>query len=184
MALARDLGERMAKGGHGLVFGGGRVGLMGELARTVHQHGGNVFGVIPVSLRDLELAYEEADELVITDTLRQRKQRMEDEADGFIALPGGVGTFEEMLEILALKQLRMHRKPIVWLNSRGYYDLILEQFERCVAQRFMKPSFLRLYHVASDAADALHYLETYQAPEELDHPYIPPVAGEMLETMP
>ena len=181
--MARDLGRSIALREHGLVFGGGNIGLMGELAQSVHEHGGNVFGVIHEALRELGLAYEESDDLVITKTLRERKQRMEDEATAFIALPGGIGTLEEVLEIVALKQLGYHRKPIVWLNHDGYFDPILGQLDRAVELGFARPDTRDLYLVASTVDEALSYIESYVTLEDGAPEPISRVAGDMLETM-
>src|SRR5437867_216516 len=115
--LAQSFGALLARRHMGLVYGAGRVGLMGVLARAVHAHGGRVIGVIPDFLRAQEVAYEEADELIVTRDLRERKAIMESRYDAFVALPGGFGTLEEILEILTLKQLATHAKPVVFLNT-------------------------------------------------------------------
>jgi uncharacterized protein (TIGR00730 family) len=117
---ARELGRELAVRGHRLVYGGGNVGLMGEVARSVHEHGGTVVGVIPQGLVDRELAYDPADELLVTGTLRERKAEMDARADAFVALPGGFGTLEELLEVLTLRQLRLHDRPIV---AQGFAPL-------------------------------------------------------------
>ena len=116
-AVAEELGAALAGAGYGLIYGGARVGLMGAVARAVHAHGGHVVGVLPGVLQRKELTYEPADELIITQDLRERKAIMETRADAFIALPGGFGTLEEVLEILTLKQLLLHSKPLVLLNT-------------------------------------------------------------------
>ena len=133
---AHDLGRELAERGHRLVYGGGNVGLMGELARSVHEHGGTVVGVIPQGLVDRELAYDPADELLVTQTLRERKAEMDARADAFVALPGGFGTLEELLEVLTLRQLRLHDRPIVLVNVAGYWDPFLAMVSDMVAQGF------------------------------------------------
>lgn len=156
---AAELGTRMAAHGHTLVYGGGNVGLMGALARAVHDGGGRVIGVIPEKLRDLELAYEAADELLVTTTLRERKLAMESRADAFIALPGGFGTLEEVMEILVLRQLGYHWKPVVFLNTAGVYTPLFAFFERLVRDRFVKPEQSRLYGIAETPEEVLGLLD-------------------------
>lgn len=161
-AAAARLGELIAEHGHDLVYGGGRVGLMGVCARTVHARGGGrVVGVITDKLLDLELAYHDADELVVTDTMSERKRIMAERADAFIALPGGFGTLEEVMEILVLKQLWYHEKPCVFLNVNGIYDHLFRFFEQLIAERFIKESHTEFYHVCATAEEAYAYLKTY-----------------------
>lgn len=184
--LAAELGTAIGRRGHGLVYGGGSVGLMGIVAQATQAAGGEVTGVIPVRLREWDLAWEQADRLLVTDTVRERKQRMEDAADGFIALPGGVGTLEEMLEIIALKQLRYHTKPVVWLDAFGYFDPILAQLHRAVDEGFAQPSFRMLYEVCRSVDEAMDYLAGYVPDPEAARPMGPgPLdAGPALEAMP
>jgi uncharacterized protein (TIGR00730 family) len=159
---AEEVGARLARQGYTLVYGGGRIGLMGALARAVHQNGGQVIGVIPEFLRSKGLAYEAADELIITRDLRERKAAMEARADGFVTLPGGFGTLEEALEIITLKQLGLHAKPVVMVNTQGFYNSLLELVEHIYQERFAKPEYRRLYYFASDVDEAFSYLATYQ----------------------
>jgi uncharacterized protein (TIGR00730 family) len=164
-AAASDLGATMAQQGHVLIYGGTNVGLMGAIARAVHQNGGRVVGVIPGFIASRGLAYEPADELIVTRDLRERKARMEERADAFIALPGGFGTLEEMLEIITLKQLLQHTKPVLFLNTGGFYDPLAALFDHMREHRFAKAYSNSLYHFAKDAADAFHYLAHYQPPK-------------------
>lgn len=152
-ATAAQLGREMVLRGWGLVYGGGKTGMMGAVARAVKQSGGRVVGVIPEFMKARELAYDEADELVTVITMRERKLLMETRADAFVALPGGWGTLEEILEILTLRQLDVVKKPCVFLNQDGFYDPLLQLFDRMLADRFFKPSNLELFRVASTAAD-------------------------------
>lgn len=161
-AAASDLGRLIGERRLSLVYGGGKVGLMGAVARAVHAHGGRVVAVIPHYLKTKELLYEAADELVVTDGLRDRKAIMEERADGFVALPGGFGTLEETLEVITLKQLRRHAKPVVLLNTAAFFRPLLALFEQLFAQRFARPESARLYHVAPDPAAALAYLTNYR----------------------
>jgi uncharacterized protein (TIGR00730 family) len=159
---AAQLGALIARRGWTLIYGGGRIGLMGALARAVHQNGGQVIGVIPEALRAKGLAYPAADELVVTRDLRERKAVMESRADAFVGLPGGFGTLEELLEIVTLKQLKFHTKPIILVNTRGFYDPLRHMFERIYQERFAKPDYRQLYHITSDTKDIFSYLEAYQ----------------------
>lgn len=156
------LGELMAKQGHMLVFGGGGSGVMGATARGMTRGGGKIFGVAPTFFTDGVL-YDQCTELHRTETMRQRKQMMEDNADGFIMAPGGIGTFEEFFEILTLKQLNRHEKPIVVLNVDGYYDKLLAFMDYAAAEGFMSESCKELYHTVETAEQALDYLAHYQA---------------------
>jgi cytokinin riboside 5'-monophosphate phosphoribohydrolase len=161
---ARELGAELAGRGHRLVYGGGNVGLMGELARSVHDHGGIVVGVIPKGLVDRELAYDPADELLVTETLRERKAEMDARADAFVALPGGFGTLEELLEVLTLRQLRLHDRPIVLVNVAGYWDPFLAMVADMVAQGFAPLGEGALFQVAKTAAEAVDLVEAGPAP--------------------
>lgn len=126
----------MVARGWGLVYGGGKTGMMGAIARAVKQRGGRVVGVIPEFMKVRELAYDEADELVTVITMRERKLLMETRADAFVALPGGWGTLEEILEILTLRQLDVVKKPCVLFNQDGFYEPLLALFQRMLADKF------------------------------------------------
>jgi hypothetical protein len=156
------LGSALARRGDVLIYGGAKVGLMGALARAVHREGGHVVGVIPSFMASRGLAYTPADELLIARNLRERKASMEDRADAFIALPGGFGTLEEMLEIITLKQLQQHAKPVLFLNTAGFYDPLAALFEHMREHRFAPAGSARLYYFATDVADAFRYLDAYQ----------------------
>jgi len=161
---ARELGEAMARRGWGLVYGGSDVGLMGAVARAVHLHHGTVVGVIPQTIHAQGIAYETADELLVTKDLRERKAEMERRADAFIAMPGGFGTLEEIIEVLTLKQLQLHLKPIIFLNINGFYDPLVTLFEHFYQQQFARPGSRDLYCVAPDVNRAIEYIESYQPP--------------------
>jgi uncharacterized protein (TIGR00730 family) len=165
---AEELGSRLARQGYTLIYGGGRIGLMGALARAVHQNGGHVIGIIPEFLRSKGIAYEAADELVITRDLRERKAAMQARADGFVTLPGGFGTLEEALEIITLKQLGLHSKPVVMVNTQGFYTPLLELLEHIYQERFAKPEYRQLYHFASDADEVFSYITAYQPGPAVD----------------
>ncbi len=158
-AAAAELGREMVVRGWGLVYGGGKTGMMGAIARAVKQSGGRVVGVIPEFMKVRELAYDEADELVTVITMRERKLLMETRADAFVALPGGWGTLEEILEILTLRQLDVVKKPCVLLNQDGFYDPLLQLFERMLAEKFFKPSNMDLFRVAAGVPEIFEQIE-------------------------
>ncbi len=159
-ALAEAVGAEMVKRGWGLVYGGGKTGLMGTVARAVKQNGGRVIGVIPDFMKAKELAFTEADELVTVVTMRERKLLMETRADAFLTLPGGWGTLEEIMEILTLRVLDVLRKPCVIYNQEGFYDDLLRFFEKMVAEKFSKPSSLDLFSVAKTVPEIFTQLES------------------------
>ncbi len=163
---AAELGKELALRRDTMLFGGGLLGLMGEVAKAVHQSQGEVIGVIPRALNIKGVVYEDCNELIVTETMRERKAIMDSRSDAFIALPGGYGTLEELLEIITLKQLDYHQKPIVILNIAGFFDKLLEQFEFIIDKRFAKPECRNLYFVTSKVKEALHYIDHYQ-PETL-----------------
>jgi len=156
---ATAVGREMVRRGWGLVYGGGNVGLMGALARSVKTSGGRVVGVIPEFMKAKELAYADADEMHSVVTMRERKLMMETRADAFVALPGGWGTLEELMEILTLRQLDVLRKPVVIFNQDGFYDELLKFFDRMIAEKFNKPSNLNLFSVATTVDEVFAQLE-------------------------
>ncbi len=159
---ARQLGQRMAHRGDTLVYGGGNVGLMGALARAVHEHGGRVIGIIPEALRKPEVAYELADELIVTADMRERKAQMDARSDAIIALPGGFGTLEELVEMITMKQLYYHDKPIVLMNVNGFYEPLAELFEHFFSEKFAREVYRELYHLSPGTEEAFRYIDTYQ----------------------
>lgn len=163
VAAVELLGEKMAKRGHSLVFGAGGTGLMGAAARGVKRAGGYVHGVVPSFFKDegIEQLFCECDKMTYTDTMRERKAVMEDDADAFIIVPGGVGTFEELYEIVTLKQLNRLTKAIVILNINGYYDELEEFMHTAADRKFITESCLTLYEIFTDPDEALDYLENY-----------------------
>lgn len=160
--LAAALGEKLAEKDYALVYGGGSIGLMGETARAVHRHGGKVIGIIPKKLFNLEVGYQESDELIVTADMRERKAEMEAQADAFITLPGGFGTLEELLEIITGKQLAYHSKPIVILDVDGFYTPLETLFEHLFETKFARETYRGLYYFADSVDDAINYLENYQ----------------------
>ena len=166
-AEATELGRLIARHGHSLVYGGCRVGLMGTVARSVIENGGRVCGVIPEAIHARGLSLDECHELVVTPDMPVRKTTMEDRADAFIALPGGAGTLEEMFQVINLKQLQYHIKPVVLINTEGFYDKLLEFIDHLYEHRFARPELKHLYHVAPHASAALDYLHAYTPPGEV-----------------
>ena len=161
---ARALGRALVQRNCRLVYGGGRTGLMGELADTVLAMGGTVVGVIPERLATSELAHRGVTQLEIVATMHERKQTMADLAQAFIALPGGIGTFEEVLEALTWTQLRIHRKPVALYNARNYYGGLLSFLDHATAEQFMRPSCRALLLVEDDPERLLLNLERWIDP--------------------
>lgn len=163
---ARALGTEMAARNIGLVFGGGHVGLMGTIADAVLAAGGEVIGVIPTALRDKELAHKGCTELHIVSTMHERKGLMADLSDGFIAMPGGFGTLDEMFEMLTWAQLGYHAKPCGFLNVAGYYDALFAFLDSCVDARFVTAVHREMIIEDSDPAALLDGIETFEAPDQ------------------
>lgn len=151
-AAAERLGGLMGREGVGLVYGGGHIGMMGALAEAALAAGSRVVGVIPEHLTRTERAFAEASQLIIVDSMHTRKRRMFDMADAFCVLPGGMGTMDEFFEMLTWKQLRLHNKPIVVVNSAGYWQPLLRLAESIMAEGFASPATARLF-VAVDSVD-------------------------------
>lgn len=157
------LGHTLARQGIGLVYGGTTVGLMGAVADAVLGAGGAVTGVITQNLAQKEIAFTELSDLHIVDSLHERKARMAELSDGFIALPGGLGTLDEFAEVLALAQLDLHHKPCGLLNVRGYYDELMAFLHHVVEERFMDEAHLGMVIVESDPELLLDRFESYES---------------------
>ncbi len=163
-ALARAVGRGLAERGIGLVYGGGRVGLMGTVADAALEAGGEVIGVIPSRLVERELAHRGVTDLRVVDTLHARKATMAELSDGFIALPGGFGTLEELTEVVSWAQLDLHTKPIGLLGPAGYWDGLLAWLDRVVAEGFITPKHRTLVAVDPDLAALLTRFASWTAP--------------------
>ena len=161
---AKALGALMAAEPINLIYGGGMLGLMGQVAKSVKHHGGKTVGVVPEALRIDGVVNTIDDELIITPDMHTRKAKMIELADGFIGLAGGFGTLEEMLEVMTLKQLGYHNKPIIFLNTEGYYSHLFEMFEHIYAENFAKAEYRQLYHICDTPQMAIEYLEGYKPP--------------------
>jgi len=159
--VAEALGIGLAERGYRLVYGGGSVGLMGTVARAVHERDGTVVGVIPEKLKAKEgIAYDLADELIVTETMSERKQKTHVLSDAFVILPGGFGTLEEFLEVLTLRQLAYHDHPIVLVNTGGFFDALLTFFQQLQDEQFAHRDVSQLIHVADTPKDALNHIDT------------------------
>lgn len=156
-ALSKRLGER----GHSLVFGAGANGVMGAAARGFYAAGAHITGIIPSFFKDedIEAIYDSCDEIIYTETMNQRKNKMEDMADLFIIAPGGIGTFEELFEVLTLKQLGRHKKPIVFYNINGYYDDLMRFMERATDEGFIRHNCAALYICSQNDDEVIDYVE-------------------------
>lgn len=159
LLAARELGQRLAEGGWRCVNGGGAVGLMGAVTDGTLDAGGEVTGVIPKFMVDNGWCYDRLEDVIITPDMHQRKQMMSEMADAVIALPGGVGTFEELLETLTWRQLGLVKVPVIILNTLGYYDALLTMLDHAINEGFMKSSHAALWQVASTPAEAINLLE-------------------------
>jgi cytokinin riboside 5'-monophosphate phosphoribohydrolase len=152
-SAAEAVGRAMVAHGWGLVYGGGNVGMMGSLAQAVTDSGGHVVGVIPDFMRERELAYHRANELITVDSMRERKRIMEERASAFLALPGGIGTLEELTEIMTLRYINRIDKPIVIFNQEGFYDDLLRFFERMTHERFKSPGLKAIVSIAAQVEE-------------------------------
>lgn len=159
---AYGLGKYMAISNMELVYGGARVGLMGAVADGVLENGGNVIGILPQFLARKELQHKSLTETILVETMHERKAKMEELADGFIALPGGFGTMDELFEILTWAQLSLHNKPVALLNVNGYYDSLLEFVRTSVKFGFVKPEYDKLLIVSDNVEDLIEQMESYQ----------------------
>lgn len=155
-----ELGAKIAERGHTIIYGGGAAGLMGAAARGAYSRGGEIIGVVPSFLNVDGILFDNCTELIFTETMRERKALMEQKSDAFIMTPGGVGTFDEFFEILTLKQLGRHSKPIAVFNINGYFDSLIAQLENAVHKQFINPEIFELF-ISTDRADRLiDYLES------------------------
>ena len=152
---ARALGQALAKADTRLVYGGGDLGLMGIVARSVLKHGGHVTGIMPGFLHGRERMLVDVHELIVVDSMHERKHLMFERSDAFVALPGGIGTLEEFVEQLTWSQLGRHRKPIVLVNIHGFWDPLLELFDKMIGHNFIRSGFELKMSVADSAHDVL-----------------------------
>ena len=161
---ARELGSLLAAQGIQLVYGGAKIGVMGAVADAALAAGGKVVGVIPHALTDKEVAHDGLTEMHVVDSMHQRKAMMADLSDGFIALPGGIGTFEELFEIWTWGQLGIHAKPCGLLNVAGYYDLLVAFLDQSAEAGFIRPRHRQMLLTADTVEGLLSAMRTYQPP--------------------
>lgn len=159
------LGEALGEKGHTLVYGGGAGGLMGAAARGFKKKGGKVIGLAPSFFNVDGVLFEECDEFIYPDTMRDRKRMMEDLSDAFIAVPGGIGTFDELFEIVTLRQLGCHQKPVALFNVNGYYNHILEMFDFAVKEGFITEKIGEIVPSFTTAEEIMNYFENYNPSE-------------------
>ncbi|GAA0635753.1 TIGR00730 family Rossman fold protein [Brevundimonas lenta] len=162
---ARAFGTQTAEAGWRLVYGGGGVGLMGASARAAHEAGGRVLGVMPGFLRSRERLFDEVETLVVT-SMHERKTIMYDQSDAFVVAPGGVGTLEEVIEVLSWKRLDLHHKPVIFLNINGFWDTLLAVLEHSIAEGMTPASFREAWSVANTVEEAI---EAMQGADDLPH---------------
>lgn len=167
---ARLLGECIAKQAGGLVYGGTNCGLMREVAEATLQNGGTTLGIIPECIRKKGVVARKVSQLLIAPDMKERKKMMREYADAFIALPGGWGTLEEITEVITLKQLGFHNKPVVFLNTNGYYTPFLDFIRSSRKEGFISFVYDSLYKVADSVKDAMQYILSYR-PEEITDKY-------------
>jgi hypothetical protein len=158
-AVADELGRTLAASGVRLVYGGGSVGLMGRIARSVLAHGGAVTGIIPQFLADREVMLKDADDLVVTADMHERKRLMFEKSDAFVAMPGGIGTLEEVVEMMTWAQLGQHDKPIALLDVGGFWRPLVDLLDHMRAEAFIRPGYELRYEVVAEVADLLPRLE-------------------------
>ena len=160
----RELASALVAAGLSLVYGGGRVGLMGELANEVLRLGGQVTGVIPRALVEREVGHTGLTDLRVVETMHERKALMAELSDGFIALPGGLGTLEEIFEVWTWAQLGMHRKPVAFLNVGGYYESLVEFLDQATREGFVRRQHRAIAIIERDAGELISRMRAYTAP--------------------
>jgi len=164
---AEQLGKLIAKGNHTLINGGANVGLMEAVTISASRAGAKTIGIIPERLIGRSLASANSHEVIVTPDMQDRKSRMREFSDAFIALPGGFGTLEEILEVITLRQLSYHTKPIVFINTNNFFEFLFKQFEVTYREMFAKEIYRELYFIAQNADEAMKYISNY-TPVELD----------------
>ncbi|MEK4227866.1 LOG family protein [Solibacillus sp. FSL H8-0538] len=155
---AAELGKELARAGHGIVYGGSNVGLMGAVADAALEHGGQVIGVMPEYLQKREIAHLGLTGIHFVDSMHTRKQKMVDLSDAYIALPGGCGTLDEYFEVFTWAQIGLHYKPVILYNIDGFYDALILHFEKMINDGFVEPEHRVLLHVATSAEEVLNIL--------------------------
>jgi cytokinin riboside 5'-monophosphate phosphoribohydrolase len=165
-AVATKLGRAIGKKGVHLVYGGATIGLMGCVARGVHEENGKVIGILPELFHTKDIGYLDADELIVTKDMRERKAKMDERSDAFIVLPGGIGTLEEAIEILSMRQLKLSDKPLVFINAGGFYDKLNDTFTSMIDLGFAKENIRSIYAMIPDPFSALEYILSFHKKNE------------------
>ncbi len=160
---AKKLGKLIAKNDFDLVYGAGSVGTMFSVATEAKKNGAKIYGVIPEKLTNVGVDWKDCDEYIVTKCMASRKKKMRELSDAFVAIPGGFGTLEEITEVITLKQLGYHSKPVIFLNTNNFYSNLLEQFEAFYIQNFAREQNKNLYYIAETPEDALKYIKQYNA---------------------
>lgn len=159
METAAELGAALATGGYEIVYGGSKIGLMGAMANAAIANNGYIIGVMPEHLANQELAHKELSEIHLVDSMHVRKKMMADLADAYVAMPGGCGTLDEYFEIFTWAQIGLHEKPVILLNVDGYYDALLQHFERMITDGFVREEHREILKVATTVEQLLEYLQ-------------------------
>lgn len=164
-----DLGRKMVDRGHSLVFGGGKNGMMGAVARGVEEKGGEILGISPKFFEEnnAEISFSNCTKFIHTETMRERKRLLDESSNAFIISPGGIGTFDEFFEILTLKQLGRHNKAIVIFNVDGYFNDMLNMMKHAIDKKFITTDCIELYKVTNTVEETLDYIESYD-PTSID----------------
>jgi cytokinin riboside 5'-monophosphate phosphoribohydrolase len=168
---ARTLGSLIGKHGHTLINGGANVGLMEAMTLAALHAGARTLGFLPEKMQKKNLVSKHAHEVIITRDMVERKTKMREQSDAFIALPGGFGTLEEILEVLTLKQLAYHNKPVVFINTHDFFASLFMHFENMYAGNFSKEVYRTLYFIARDSREAIAYIEAYKPRKQTDKWY-------------
>lgn len=161
---AYAFGKLLAEKNLTMIYGGAKVGMMGALANGVLENGGKAIGVLPVFFKEKEIVHDNLDELILVDSMHERKVKLIEMSDAFVALPGGFGTLDELAEVLTLTQLGKYRKPMGFLNTNGFFDHLLRFFDAMYANEFIKEEHLQLYYSTPDGAQLIDWLSNYKAP--------------------
>lgn len=173
LEAAAAFGRILARENVRLVYGGGGVGLMGACARAVHAAGGRALGVMPDFLRQSEVLFDDVETIVVR-SMHERKMLMFDEADAFAILPGGIGTLEEVVELMSWRRLGLHRKPIVFYNPGGFWEPLFELLRHTVAQNLTPPAFLRIWRAVEEVEAILPAMQDLNGQDEADTPLVMP----------
>lgn len=161
LTAGEQLGQSIASGGHTVVFGGGAAGLMGAVARGAHCKNGEIIGICPSFFNVDGALFEHCTEMIYTETMRERKQLLEEMSDAFIITPGGIGTFDEFFEIYTLRQLGVHKKPIAIFNTNGYYDSLIDMLNNAIDKSFMPNTNMDLLFISDNPQEILNHIENY-----------------------